>query len=279
MSFEESQPAWRVIKPSGRWGPPLNLREVLAHRELGLLLALRDVKLRYRQTAFGIAWALIQPLVGIGVFTLALGNVEGVPTDGVPYALFITASLSVWLFISAATGNAAESLVDHPDLVTKAAFPRMLAPVAAAAASIVELLVMLVLVAVALAAYAQAPPLQVVTLPIWLAAGFLLAVGVGLWLCAANVLYRDVRYALGFLLLAWLFLSPVLTSSAIVHGGWLYVYSLNPAVGIMDGARWALLGTPAPGAELVVSAASLATLLVTGAKYFRAAEQAFADRI
>ena len=270
---------WRVLRPSRRWRRGVDLGQLWSYRELALMLALRDLQLRYRQTLFGVAWAVLQPLAGMGIFSLVFGKLADVPSDDLPYPLFALAGLAVWFFVSTAVSAAAESLVEHPDLVTKVWFPRLLAPVAAVLATGVDLAISLLMLAVAMAAYGVSPDLQVLTLPIWILGAFLVAAAVGLWLCAANVLYRDVRYALGFLLQLWLFVSPVVYPSSLVHGAWRYVYSLNPVAGLIDGFRWAVLDATAPGPWLAASGASLLALLASGVVYFRAAERSFADRI
>jgi lipopolysaccharide transport system permease protein len=271
--------AWRVIRPRSRWWPGLGLGQLWAYRELGLTLALRDLQLRYRQTLLGIAWAVLQPLAAMAAFTWVFGHVAGIASDGLPYAVFVLAGVVPWFFISTAVNGAAESLVEHTDLVTRIWFPRLLAPIAAVVAAIVDLLIGLLLLIPVMAACQIAPPLQAVTLPLWLLGAVLLAMATGFWLAAANVLYRDVRYALPFLLQLWLFVSPVVFPTSLVSESWRYVFSLNPAVGVIDGLRWALLGAPAPGPELVVSVVSLSLLLVSGMWYFRRVERIFADRI
>lgn len=270
---------WREIRPPSRGLPRLELRELWAYRDLGLILALRDLQLLYRQTLLGVAWAVIQPLTAMLIFALVFGRLAKLPSDGVPYTSFVLAGLTVWSFVSTGVTAAASSLVEDRDLVTKVWFPRMLAPVAAVLAATVQLLITLVLLIPVLAIDRVAPPLQVLTLPLWIVGAILLAVAAGLWLSAANVLYRDVRYVLTFLLQAWLFISPVAFSSSLVHGGWKYVYNLNPAAGLIDGMRWALLNGPPPGPELVVSVGSLFLLLVSGAMWFRTAERVFSDTI
>jgi lipopolysaccharide transport system permease protein len=257
----------------------MNLRELWAQRELGLILAWRDLQLRYRQTLFGVAWAVLQPLTGMGVFSLIFGSLTNVPSNGLPYPIFVLAGLAVWFFVSTAVTAAAGSLIEQPDLVTKVWFPRMLVPIAAVLAAGADLAISLLLVGLAMIGYQIAPGIQLLTLPLWIAAAMLVAAGAGLWLSAANVLYRDVRYALAFLLQVWLFASPVVFPSSLIQGAWRYVFALNPMAGVIDGFRWALLDGPAPGPWLAVSAASLVALLVSGAIYFRLSERSFADRI
>jgi lipopolysaccharide transport system permease protein len=270
---------WRQIRPPARGLPQLGLRELWAYRDLALILAMRDLQLRYRQTLLGVAWVVLQPLTAMLIFALVFGRLAHLPSDGVPYTSFALAGLTVWTFVSTAVTAAANSLVEDRNLVTKVWFPRLLAPTAAVLAATVELLIAFVLLVPVLAIDRVVPPLQVLTLPLWILGAILLAMAVGFWLSAANVLYRDVRYVLTFLLQAWLFISPVAFSSSLVHGGWRYVYNLNPAAGLIDGVRWAILDGPSPGPQLAVSIGSLLLLLVSGAVWFRAAERVFADTI
>jgi lipopolysaccharide transport system permease protein len=273
------QPVWREIRPPQRGLPRLGLRELWAYRDLALILALRDLQLIYRQTLLGVTWVLLQPLIAMLIFALVFGRLAKLPSDGVPYTSFTLAGLTVWTFVSTAVSAAATSLVEDRDLVTKVYFPRMLAPVAAVLAASVELLITLLLLVPVFAIDRVMPPLQVLTLPLWIVGAILLATAVGLWLSAANVLYRDVRYVLAFLLQAWLFISPVAFSSSLVPAAWKWVYNVNPAAGLIDGMRWALLDGRSPGPQLVVSIASLFVILITGAAWFRAAERVFADTI
>jgi lipopolysaccharide transport system permease protein len=259
--------------------PRLELRELWAYRDLALILALRDLQLLYRQTLLGITWVVVQPLTAMLIFALVFGRLAKLPSDGVPYTSFALAGLTIWTFVSTAVSSAATSLVEDRDLVTKVYFPRMLAPIAAVLAATVELLITLLLLIPVLVFDGVRPPLQVLTLPLWIVGAILLAVAVGLWLSAANVLYRDVRYVLGFLLQAWLFISPVAFSSSLVPERWKWLYNLNPAAGLIDGMRWALLNGPTPGPQLAMSLCSLFVILISGAVWFRAAERVFADTI
>jgi lipopolysaccharide transport system permease protein len=274
-----AEPEWRIIRTSSRWLPRLRLKDLWAHRELGLMLALRDLQLRYRQTLFGVGWAVLQPLLAMALFTVVFGRLTDVPSDGIPYSLFVLAGLAVWSFISTAVGSAADSLVENQELVTRVRFPRMLAPVAAVLAASVDLLIGLLLLIPLMVGFDVAPSIAILTLPLWIVGALLVATAAGLWLSAANVLYRDVRYAMAFLLQIWLFASPVVYPSSLFSGVESYLYALNPAAGVIDGFRWAILDGPAPGPELAVSAASLLVLLVSGALYFAATERKFADRI
>lgn len=278
-SGEAQQQTWRVIRPRSRWWPGLGLGQLWAYRDLGLMLALRDLQLRYRQTLLGVAWAVLQPLAALAAFSWIFGQVAGIPSDGLPYPVFVLTGVLPWFFISTGVGSAAESLVEHSDLVTRVWFPRLLAPAAAVLAAVSDLLIGLLLLIPVMAIYDVAPPLQALTLPLWIIGTVLVAMAAGIWLAGANVLYRDVRYALPFLLQIWLFVSPVVFPTSLVTEPWRYLFSLNPAVGMIDGLRWALLGAPPPGPELAVSLASLTLLLLGGLWYFRRGERTFADRI
>ena len=181
-----------------------------------MTLALRDLQLRYRQTLLGVAWAVLQPLAAMLAFSWVFGHVAGIPSEGLPYPVFVLAGVVPWFFISTAVSAAAESLVEHTDLVTRVWFPRLLAPIAAVLAALVDLLIGLLLLVPVMAVYGVAPPIQVLTLPVWLLGAVLVAMAAGFWLAAANVLYRDVRYALTFLLQLWLFVSPVVFPTSLV---------------------------------------------------------------
>jgi lipopolysaccharide transport system permease protein len=270
---------WVENRPSARWLPRLDVRELWAYRELALFLALRDFKLRYKQTVFGVAWAVVQPLAAALVFTIVFGRLAGLPSDGLPYAIFVLAGMVAWSYVSTAVSAASESLVEHRALVTNVYFPRVLAPLAAVLPSLVDLLISLAILAVFMVAYGVAPSGALVLVPLWVVGLVAVALAAGLWLSALNALYRDVRYALGFVIQLWLFASPIVFPSSLVEGGWRYVYSANPLVGAVDGFRWSLLGAPPPGREDIVSLGVGVVLLVTGVLYFQKVERQIADRI
>jgi homopolymeric O-antigen transport system permease protein len=264
--------------PSG-WFPRLDVRELWHERELALVLALKDLKVRYKQTFFGVAWALLQPLVGVLIFTLVFGRAAHLPTNGVPYAVFSYTGLAIWLYFTAAVSGAAQSLVDNRDLVAKVYFPRLLAPLAALMPGLVDLAASLPVIAVFLAIWSVAPGYQLLLLPVWVAAAVLAAFSVGLLLAGLNVRYRDVRFALPFVLQVWLFASPVVYTISLIHGGWRYVYALNPMATIVTGFRWSIAGGTAPGSEAIVSAGVVLITLVCGFVYFTRVERSFADVI
>ncbi len=274
-----SRPEWVENRPSRGWLPHFDLSELFAYRELALLLALRDLKLRYKQTLFGVAWAIIQPLAGVAIFSVVFGHLAKVPSDGLPYPVFAYTGFAVFTYLTASVAGAAESLAQQQALVTKVYFPRLLAPVAAVLPGLVDLAVSLLILAVFMAAYAVAPTAALILLPLWVLAAVAVAVAVGVLLSALNVQYRDVRYALPFLLQLWLFASPVVYPSSLFDGVWRYVYSINPAVAVIDGFRWSLAGGPAPGAAALVSLAAWIAIVGVALFYFGRVERRFADRI
>lgn len=270
---------WSENSPPSGWLPRVDVAELWAYRELALFLALRDLKVRYKQTLFGVAWVVIQPLAAAAIFTVFFGRLAGLPSEGVPYAVFVFAGLTLWMYFSRSLDGVAQSLVENRDLVTKIYFPRLLAPLGAALPGVVDLGVSLAVVAIFMAVYGVAPTLALVLLPAWILATIVVVLGAGLALCALNVQYRDVRYTLAFLVQLWFFGSPVVYASSLVDGAWSYLYALNPLVGILDGFRWSLVAGPAPGSELLVSLGSAALLFGAGLFYFLRAERRFADVI
>jgi lipopolysaccharide transport system permease protein len=274
-----TEPRWTESRPSSGWLARLDIAELWSYRELAFFLALRDLKLRYKQTVFGVSWAIIQPLAGMVLFSVVFGRLAGLPSEGIPYPVFVFAGLTVWTYLSGAVGSAAESLVEHRDLVSKVYFPRLLAPLAAVLPGLVDFGISLLIVAIVMTFYGVAPGAALVLLPLWAVAMVLIALGAGLWLSALNVLYRDVRYALGFVLQLWFFASPVVFPSSLFEGSWRYVFAANPVVALLDGFRWSLAGTPPPGPEALVSLATGLLLLGGGIVYFRSVERRLADVI
>jgi lipopolysaccharide transport system permease protein len=272
-------PAWIENRPSRGWLPRATWGELFASRDLAALLARRDLILRYKQTFFGVAWAIIQPLATVAVFALVFGHFAHLQTGRVPYAVFAYAGLVIATYLTASVTAAAESLAQHRSLVTKVYFPRLLAPLAAVLPGFVDLLVSCVVLAVLMIIYGVTPGPAVALVPVWLIAAAALAFGGGTLLAALNVEYRDVRYALPFLMQLWFFASPIVYPTSLIRGAWRYVYSLNPGVGVIDGFRWSALGGPAPGAVALVSLASGIVLLAAALVYFGRAERRFADRI
>lgn len=272
-------PPWVENRPGREWRALLGLRDVWAHRELVFFLAQRDFKLRYSQAVLGAAWVLIQPLAAAALFYGVFGRGLDVPSDGIPYLVFVYAGLAFWFYVSGAVEAAAESLASYSGLVTKVYFPRLAAPVASVLPGLIDLGIALGVLAVLMALDEVDSSAALVTLPLWIAAAVGVALAAGVWLAALNAQYRDVRYGLGFILQIWFFASPVVYSSSVISGGWKYVFAANPLVGVLDGLRWAVLDGPAPGHQDLISLAVGLMLLVTGFIYFRRVERHLADVI
>ncbi len=266
-----------TIRPPSGWAP-LDLREIAAAHELLYFLVLRNLKLRYKQTALGAAWALLQPLLAMAVFTVVFGRLARLDSEGLPYPVFALAALVPWTYFANALTQAGNSLVDQQQLLTKVYFPRLLLPLAGVIAGLVDLAIAFGLLLLVLAWYDFVPTLRLLAAPglALLAAAAALAPGV--WLAALNVRYRDVRYVIPFLVQIWLFVTPVAYSSGLVPERWRPLYQLNPMATVVDGFRWMVSPTAAfPARGLAVSAAAAAILLVAGLFFFRRVERSFAD--
>jgi lipopolysaccharide transport system permease protein len=266
-----------VIRPATGW-VPLRLRELWEYRELLYFLTWRDIKVRYKQTALGAAWAVIQPFFTMVVFSIFFGRLAKLPSEGVPYPVFTYCALVPWTYFATALTQSSNSLVDHARLITKVYFPRILVPAAAVIAGLVDLAIAFVVLVGMLLWYGVTPGPAVLLLPLLALLATITALAVGLWLSALNVQYRDVKYTIPFLVQFWLFLTPVAYSSTLVPERWRALYALNPMTGVVEGFRWALLGhRAAPGPMLLISIASVLLLLIGGLFYFRRMEQRFAD--
>jgi lipopolysaccharide transport system permease protein len=266
------------VEPS-RGRPRLKLGELWAYRELLYFLTWRDVTVRYKQTALGVAWAILQPLATMIIFTIFFGHLAKIPSEGLPYALFSYSGLVLWTFFSNGLTLSSNSLVASSNLITKIYFPRLVIPLGAVLAGFVDLVLAGVVLAGLMIVYTTAPPPAIVMAPLFVLLAFVTVTGAGLWLSALNVKYRDIRYVVPFLVQLWLFATPIAYPTSLLHEPWKTIYGLNPMVGAIDGFRWSLLGTPSPGWSAVVSAFSATVLLATGLYYFRRMEKGFADII
>jgi len=265
------------IQPSRGW-VPLRLKELWEYRELLYFLVWRDVKVRYKQTVLGAAWAIIQPFFTMVVFSIFFGRLAGIPSDGLPYPIFAYCALLPWQLFSHAMTESGNSLVANQNLITKVYFPRLVIPISAVLAGLVDFGIAFLVLLGMMAYYGMAPTIAVVTLPLFILLAVSSALAVGLWLSALNVQYRDVRYTIPFLAQFWLFATPIAYPSSLVPEGWRVLYGLNPMAGVVEGFRWALLGTAnAPGSMLAVSVAVVLALLISGLYYFRSMERTFAD--
>lgn len=266
-----------VIEPPRRWTAP-GLWEVWEHRELLYFLTWRDIKVRYKQTVLGASWAIIQPLFTMIVFSLFFGRLAGMPSDGVPYPLFSITALVPWTFFANGLTQSANSVVSSQNLVTKIYFPRLAIPIATVLSGVVDFAIAFVLLLAVTIYYGVPLTVRALWVIPLLALAFAASLGVGLWLAALNVQFRDVRYAVPFLVQLWLFATPIAYPSSLLDEPWRTAYGVNPMVGVVEGFRWALLGAgPAPRGTLVVSGLATMAVLVGGALYFRRVEQTFAD--
>jgi len=265
------------IAPSKGW-VPLKLRDLWEYRELLYFLVWRDIKVRYKQTALGATWAIIQPFFTMVVFSLFFGRLAGVPSDGIPYPIFSFTALVPWAFFANGLSQSSNSLVGSGTLITKVYFPRLIIPLASVFSGIVDFLLAFVVLIAMMLYYGMAPTLSVLWLPMFLLLALVTSLGVGLWLSALNVKYRDVRYIVPFITQFWLFVTPIAYPSSLLHQPWRTIYGLNPMVGVVEGFRWALLRTgTAPGPIIAVSSGAAVVILITGAFYFRRMEKTFAD--
>lgn len=265
------------IEPVTGWSG-LKLRELWEYRELLYFLIWRDLKVRYKQTALGAAWAIIQPVLTMVVFSLFFGRLAGVPSDGIPYPIFTYAALVPWTFFANGLHHSSQSLVTSSNLLKKVYFPRLAIPIATVMSGIVDFALAFAVLLVMMFLYDVVPTAAIAWLPLFLLLALVTSLGVGLWLAALNVQYRDVRYVVPFLTQFWLFATPIAYSSTLLQEPWRTVYGINPMVGVVDGFRWTLLGTgAAPGPVLAASSTAAIAVLVSGALYFRRMERTFAD--
>lgn len=266
-----------MIEPTSGWSA-LNLRELWTYRDLLMILAGRDVKLRYKQTALGIAWVILQPLVAALIFAVMFGRFARLPSDGHPYLAFVFTGVVIWNYFAAILQRAGNSLITDQRLITKVYFPRLAIPFASTFSAAIDLLVSLGVLAVILMIYGIAPTWRLVAFPFFIVLTAVAATGVSLWLSALNVKYRDFMYALPFLVQVWMFASPVAYATTLVPARLRILYGLNPVVAVIEGARWSVLGSSSMTAGIVVVSIALSIVLfVGGAFFFRRVERGFAD--
>ena len=265
------------IEPSRGW-VSLKLHELWEYRELLYFLTWRDIKVRYKQTLLGAAWAIIQPFFTMVVFSLFFGRLAGIPSDGVPYPIFSFAALVPWTFFANGLNQSSNSLVGSADLIKKVYFPRLAVPVATILSGVVDFALAFIVLLGMMLYYGVIPTINTLWLPLFFLLALITSLGVGLWLSALNVEFRDVRYTVPFLTQFWMFSTPIAYPSSLLSEPWRTVYGLNPMVGVVEGFRWALLGTNnAPGPIIVASSLAALAILVGGAFYFRRMEKTFAD--
>jgi len=264
------------IRPGAR-AMSFTLDEVWHARELLYFLVWRDIKVRYKQTALGIAWSVLQPFLTMVVFTIFFGRLAKMPSDGVPYPLFSLAALVPWTYFATAASNGASSLVGNQHLIAKVYFPRVLVPLAAVLMPAVDLAVSFGMLVVLMAWYHVVPTAAIAALPLYAGLGILTALAITLWTSALSVRYRDARYVLPFVIQIWLFISPVAYPASMVPARWRLLYALNPMATVVEGFRSSLLGTPGPGSMAAIAVAVVAAALVAGAAYFRSVEGSIVD--
>jgi lipopolysaccharide transport system permease protein len=267
-----------VIQPSNRWSI-LSFKDIWAYRELLFFLTWRDVKVRYKQTALGAAWAILQPLFMMIIFTIFFGRLAGVASAGIPYPLFALAGLVPWTFFSNAITASGNSLVGSANLITKVYFPRLIVPAAAMLAGLIDFLLAFLLLVILMIYYRVTPTVQLLFLPVLILLTALFSLGVGTWMSALNVKYRDVRFALPFLIQLWLFVSSVILPSSSIPQKWRWLIMLNPMSGIIEGYRAALFGLPFDWPALGIASALTIVVLLYAIYAFGRVERSFADII
>ena len=266
-----------VIEPSKGW-VSLRLGALWRSRELLYFLIWRDVKVRYKQTILGAAWAILQPLLTMVVFSIFFGKLARMPSDGVPYPLFAYVALVPWTFFANGLTLSSTSLVSNQALLRKVYFPRLVIPVSAVASGLIDFAIAFVVLLGLAARYGVTPSAHMIWLPALVLLALVTALGVGLWFSALNVLYRDIQYVVPFLVQVWLYATPIVYPSSLVPERWRTLYAINPMVGVVEGFRWALLGTgTAPGPMIVVSATAALATLIGGLFFFRRMEKSFSD--
>ena len=265
------------IRPSTGW-ISLKLRDLWQYRELIYFLIWRDVKVRYKQTALGASWAIIQPLMTMVVFSLFFGKLGKMPSDGIPYPIFSFAALVPWTFFVNGLTHGSNSMVGNANLIKKVYFPRLAIPISAVASGVVDFALAFAVLLLMMLYFGFFPTVRIVWLPAFVLLGLIASLGVSLWFSAMNVQYRDIKYVLPFVTQFWLFATPIAYPSSLLSEPWRTLYALNPMVGVIEGFRWALLGTSnASGHMFLVSTLSAVIILVGGAFYFRRMERTFAD--
>jgi lipopolysaccharide transport system permease protein len=267
-----------TIAPSNAW-VPLRIRELWEYREILYFLIWREIKLRYKQTALGVLWAVLQPTLTMIVFSVFFGRLARMPSDGVPYPVFAFCALLPWQLFAFSLTEASNSVVSNQRLITKVYFPRLLMPMAALGVGLVDFCIGFGLLLLLAAYYGVALGLPILTVPLWAGLALLTALSVSLWLSALNVKYRDVRFTVPFLAQIWMFATPVAYPTSLVPEAWRPFYALNPMVGVVDGFRWALFGAQPPRFTAAVSLVVVTILLTGGLFYFRRMERSFADLV
>jgi lipopolysaccharide transport system permease protein len=279
LTITSPEPETILIRPAAGWSA-LNLRDLWVYRELVFFLIWRDIKVRYKQTVLGATWAILVPVMQMVIFTLLFGNIAKLASDGLPYPIFSYTALLPWGLFSGALMDAGRSLVLNRNMITKIYFPRLVIPISSVIARLVDFGIAFVVLLGMMVYFKITPTSAIWTLPLFMLLALITALGVGLWLSAMNLMYRDIGYILPFITQFWFFITPIVYSSKEISPTWRLVYALNPMVGVVEGFRWALLGTDtAPTAILAVSVTISVVVFVSGMFYFRRMEKYFADLV
>ena len=265
-----------IIRPPRKW-VPVDLHELWNYRELLTSFTMRDIKIRYKQTALGFLWAIIQPLFMMVIFTIIFGGFAKIPSEGIPYPLFSFAALLPWMLFSEGLIRSTMSMVANANIMTKVYFPRLIMPISGILSPLVDFAVSISILVLMMAYYGFVPTINVVFLPLFILLALATSLSIGLWLSALNVKYRDFQYTVPFIIQLWMYASPVVYPASMIPEAIRPLYGLNPMAGVIEGFRWALLGTEIPGSMIFVSVGVVAVLLVSGMFYFRRMEQYYAD--
>lgn len=265
-----------IIRPPRKW-VPVDLHELWNYRELLISFTMRDIKIRYKQTALGFLWAIIQPLFMMVIFTIIFGSYAKIPSDGIPYPLFCFAGLLPWMLFSEGLTRSTMSMVANSNIMTKVYFPRLVMPISGILSPLMDFGVSILILILMMAYYGFVPTINIVFLPLFILLALATSLGIGLWLSALNVKYRDFQYTLPFIIQFWMYASPVVYPASMLPEPIRALYGLNPMAGVIEGFRWALFGTEIPGMMIFVSVVVVALLLISGMFYFRSMEQYYAD--
>ncbi|MFB3765646.1 MAG: ABC transporter permease [Methanotrichaceae archaeon] len=256
---------------------PIDLKELWAYRELIYTFSTRDIKVRYKQTALGAAWAIIQPLFAMVVFTIFFGGLAKIPSEGIPYPIFSYSALLPWTLFAEGVSRSTSSMISNANIMTKVYFPRMIMPISGIISPLVDFAVAFIFLIGMILYYGFVPTTNIIWLPAFILLALATSLGVGLWLSALNVQYRDFQYTVPFLIQIWLYASPVVYASSLVPDKYRMIYGLNPMAGVIEGFRWALLGTEPPSYMVFVSVMMVVLILISGSYYFKRMEKNFAD--
>jgi lipopolysaccharide transport system permease protein len=275
LGAKEEIPVTLITPPKGR--VPVDLKELWNYRELLYTFVVRDIKVRYKQTALGASWAIIQPLFMMVVFTLFFGNLAKIPSDNIPYPLFSYSALLPWTLFAEGVTRSTNSMITNSNIMTKVYFPRMIMPLSGILSPLVDFAIAFAILIGMMLFMGFVPTVNIIWLPAFILLAILTSLGVGLWLSAFNVQYRDFQYTLPFVIQLWLFASPVVYPSSMLPEQYRVIYGLNPMAGVIEGFRWALLGTNPPGSMIWVSVLIVLILLISGSFYFKRTEQSYSD--